>query len=60
MAAAADRDMLKRLGIQSEFAAGLRITDAATIEIVEMVLAGSVNKQLVGLTSMKPAARPWA
>ena len=27
---------------------GLRITDAATIEIVEMVLAGSVNKQLVG------------
>src|SRR5207245_9336994 len=40
--------MLKRLGIQSEFAAGLRLTDAATIEIVEMVLAGSVNKQLVG------------
>src|SRR6201992_4303858 len=40
--------MLKRRGIQSEFAAGLRITDAATIEIVEMVLAGSVNKQLVG------------
>src|SRR5919197_4683350 len=40
--------MLKRLGIQSEFAAGLRITDAATIEIVEMVLAGSINKQIVG------------
>src|ERR1700691_2659804 len=40
--------MLKRLGIQSEFAAVLRITDAATIEIVEMVLAGSINKQLVG------------
>src|SRR6266481_4210643 len=40
--------MLKRLGIQSEFAAGLRITDAATIEIVEMVLAGSINKALVG------------
>jgi acetylglutamate kinase len=39
--------MLKRLGIKSEFAAGLRITDAATIEIVEMVLAGSINKQLV-------------
>ena len=37
--------MLKRLGIKSEFAAGLRITDAATIEIVEMVLAGSINKQ---------------
>src|ERR1700747_3757826 len=41
-------DMLKRLGIRSEFAAGLRVTDAATIEIVEMVLAGSINKQLVG------------
>ncbi len=39
--------MLKRLGIESEFAAGLRITDAATIEIVEMVLAGSINKQIV-------------
>jgi acetylglutamate kinase len=41
-------DMLKRLEIKSEFAAGLRVTDAATIEIVEMVLAGSINKQIVG------------
>src|SRR5690242_16227027 len=41
-------NMLKRLGIKSEFAGGLRITDAATIEIVEMVLAGSINKQIVG------------
>jgi acetylglutamate kinase len=40
-------DMLKRLGIKSEFAAGLRITDKATVEIVEMVLAGSINKQIV-------------
>ncbi|MGD9925576.1 MAG: acetylglutamate kinase [Pseudorhodoplanes sp.] len=40
--------MLKRLGIKSEFAAGLRVTDAATIEIVEMVLSGSINKQIVG------------
>ena len=39
--------MLKRLGIKSQFAAGLRVTDAATIEIVEMVLAGSINKQIV-------------
>src|SRR3979409_1697363 len=39
--------MLKRLGIKSEFAAGLRITDKETIEIVEMVLAGSINKQIV-------------
>jgi acetylglutamate kinase len=41
-------EMLNRLGIKSEFAAGLRVTDAATIEIVEMVLAGSINKQIVG------------
>jgi len=41
-------EMLKRLGIKSEFAAGLRVTDAATIEVVEMVLAGSINKQIVG------------
>jgi acetylglutamate kinase len=39
--------MLARLGIKSEFAAGLRITDASAIEIVEMVLAGSINKQIV-------------
>src|SRR6266581_5809256 len=40
--------MLKKLGIKSEFAGGLRITDAPTIQIVEMVLAGSINKQIVG------------
>ena len=40
--------MLKKLGIKSEFVAGLRVTDAATVEIVEMVLAGSINKQIVG------------
>ncbi len=40
--------MLNKLGIKSEFAAGLRITDAPTIQIVEMVLAGSINKQIVG------------
>ncbi len=40
--------MLQKLGIKSEFAAGLRITDKATVEIVEMVLAGSINKQIVG------------
>ncbi len=41
--------MLKKLGITSEFAGGYRITDAQTIEIVEMVLAGSINKEIVGL-----------
>jgi acetylglutamate kinase len=40
--------MLKKLGIESQFAGGLRITDAATVEVVEMVLAGSINKQIVG------------
>ena len=40
--------MLKKLGIKSEFVDGLRITDAQTVEIVEMVLAGSINKQIVG------------
>ncbi len=40
--------MLEKLGIKSQFAGGLRITDKATVEIVEMVLAGSINKQIVG------------
>jgi len=40
--------MLKKVGVESQFAAGLRITDAKTLEIVEMVLAGSINKQMVG------------
>lgn len=40
--------MLRKAGVQSQFAAGLRITDAKTLEIVEMVLAGSINKQMVG------------
>ena len=40
--------MLKKLGIESHFANGLRVTDKPTIEIVEMVLCGSINKQIVG------------
>lgn len=39
--------MLDRLRIQSSFIDGLRVTDSATVEIVEMVLSGSINKQLV-------------
>ena len=39
--------MLKRLGIKSEFADGLRVTDAATLEIAAAVLAGLANKRLV-------------
>ena len=40
-------DMLKRLDIQSDFVDGKRITDAATMEVVEMVLSGRVNKRIV-------------
>ena len=40
-------DMLERLRIKSSFVDGLRVTDSATVEIVEMVLAGSINKQVV-------------
>ncbi len=42
-------ETLSRLGIQSTFSAGLRVTDEATMEVVEMVLAGRVNSQIVGL-----------
>ena len=39
--------MLERLKIKSEFVDGLRVTDAETVEIVEMVLSGSINKKIV-------------
>jgi acetylglutamate kinase len=41
--------MLKRLAIQSTFVDGLRVTDEAMVEVVEMVLAGTVNKQVASL-----------
>jgi acetylglutamate kinase len=40
--------MLKRLGVESRFVDGLRVTDAETAQIAEMVLAGSINKEIVG------------
>src|SRR6202789_1831829 len=40
-------DMLKRLSIQSSFIDGLRVTDEAAIDVVEMVLTGSINKHIV-------------
>jgi acetylglutamate kinase len=43
--------MLDRLKIHSEFVDGLRVTDKAAVEVVEMVLAGSINKQVVSLIS---------
>ena len=41
--------MMKRLAIQSTFVDGLRVTDDAMVEVVEMVLAGTVNKRVTGL-----------
>ncbi len=42
-------DMLKRIGKQSQFVDGLRVTDKETAEVVQMVLAGKINKSLVNL-----------
>lgn len=42
-------DMLKKLNIESKFINGLRYTDEATVDVVKMVLAGKVNKELVSL-----------
>lgn len=42
-------EMLRRTGKKSEFCEGMRITDAETMDIVEMVLAGKVNKEIVSL-----------
>ena len=42
-------EMMRRLGIEPEFAGGLRVTDAETMEIAQMVLVGNVNQQLVSL-----------
>jgi len=47
--------MLKRLAIQSTFIDGLRVTDAAMVEVVEMVLAGTVNKYVAGLITQAGA-----
>jgi acetylglutamate kinase len=50
-------DMLKKLGIESKFEGGLRVTDKRTVEIVEMVLAGSINKEIVAMIN---AEGEWA
>ncbi len=47
--------MLERLEIKSTFVDGLRITDAAMVEVVEMVLSGSVNKHIAGLINQAGA-----
>jgi len=43
---------MKRLGIQAQFVAGLRVTDAETMDIVEMVLGGKLNKEIVALINL--------
>ena len=42
-------DLLKRMGKKGEFVQGMRVTDAETMDIVEMVLGGLVNKEIVNL-----------
>ena len=49
--------MLTKMGIESRFEGGLRVTDQKTVEIVEMVLAGSINKEIVALIN---AEGEWA
>ena len=46
-------DTMKRLGKQAQFVNGLRVTDKETVDIVQMVLAGKINKTLVNLLQMK-------
>ena len=45
--------MLTQLGIESHFREGLRVTDAATMDVVEMVLVGRVNKEIVNLINLQ-------
>jgi acetylglutamate kinase len=44
--------MLKLLGVEPQFHNGLRVTDAETMKVVEMVLAGTINKDIVGLLNL--------
>ena len=46
-------ETMERLGKQAQFVNGLRVTDKETVDIVQMVLAGKVNKSLVNLLQMK-------
>ena len=50
-------EMLKKMDIESHFESGLRVTDAKTMEVVEMVLAGSINKEIVAMIN---AEGEWA
>ncbi|ABM45266.1 acetylglutamate kinase [Bartonella bacilliformis str. Heidi Mejia] len=50
-------ETLKKMGIESRFESGLRVTDEKIVEVVEMVLAGSINKEIVALIN---AEGEWA
>ena len=52
-------DLMNRLGKKAEFVNGLRVTDKETVDIVQMVLAGKVNKTLVNLLEMKGGKAMW-
>ncbi|MBI0168035.1 acetylglutamate kinase [Bartonella sp. M0280] len=49
--------LLAKMGIESKFEGGLRVTDSKTVEVVEMVLAGSINKEIVAMIN---AEGEWA
>ncbi len=44
--------LMKRLGKEPQFVGGMRVTDSETVEIVEMVLVGKINKEIVGLINL--------
>ena len=44
--------LMKKLGKEPKFVGGMRVTDAETVEIVEMVLTGKINKEIVGLINL--------
>src|SRR2546423_4639149 len=44
--------LMKRLGKEPKFVGGMRVTDPETVEIVEMVLVGKINKEIVGLINL--------
>ncbi|MFI5358750.1 MAG: acetylglutamate kinase [Halanaerobiales bacterium] len=46
-------EMLKRLNVESKFVNGLRVTDRETMEVVEMVLGGSINKEIVDMINQQ-------
>lgn len=49
--------MLSSLGVESKFVNGLRVTDEKTMEVAQMVLCGSINKEIVGRISMKEGVK---